>query len=217
MESNVIEVIESVMHDARALEQDFAKMLDDLGCSLFTNKLQNLQNRAEAFAGVTGGHPSKPGARWYEEMPTAQLKSMPDLYRCFEKTLGKNDKVCNSIDADIDVMIQHIDELENLQGSLKGLVVSMDMGCEFPAKTRAKEVKDIMVSTRVEAHCILAWHGTATASKDQRMKAIKIVHTWMSDKNGDTKQLLPKIRELLQEAAAHQPDQQASKRQKLKF
>ena len=165
---------------------------------------------------VAGGHASKPEGKWYEEMPTVQLKSMPDLYRVFDKTLAKNEKLCSSIDAEVDKMIQDIDEVQNLQGSLKDLVTSLDMAADQPAVTRAKEVKDIMVSTRVDAHCILAWHGTATASRDQRMKAIGIVHTWMCDKAGDTKLLLPKIKELLLEAAAHKPDP-ASKRQKFKF
>ena len=217
MHSNVLEAIESVMHDAKALEQEFAKMLDDLGCSLFQSKLENLKRQADSFAKVAGGHPSKPGARWYAEVPTAQLSSMPDLFRWFGQTLGKNDALCNNIDSDVDALSRSIDEVQNLQGSLKGLVQNMDLSCDYVPLQRAREVKDMMVSTRVEAHTILAWHGTATASKDQRMKAIKIVHSWMADKNGDFKVVLPKVRELLQEAAVHQPDSGQSKRARLKF
>ena len=215
MADNIIEAIQGVTNDAKALEQDAKAVLDDMGCTLFKNKLDNLGRRADAFAPIAAGHASKPGAPWYEEVPAAQLKSMPDLYRHFEKSLGKNDKLCNTIDADIDKMIQEIDAVETLQGSLKGLVINIDMSVEWPAKTKAKEVKDRMIATRVEAHTVLAWHGTATHSKDQRMKAIGIVHNWLGEKQGDTKLLFPKIRELLQESGDHKPAVQPAKKMKL--
>ena len=49
MENNVIEAIELVMHDAKALEQDFAKMLDKLGSTLFKNKLEYLEKKGPSI------------------------------------------------------------------------------------------------------------------------------------------------------------------------
>ena len=63
MENNVIEAIEFVMHDAKALEQDFAKMLDELGSTLFKNKLENLEKRAQAFAVDAPRSPKANGMR----------------------------------------------------------------------------------------------------------------------------------------------------------
>jgi len=215
MADNIIEKVEGVINDSKALQQDAKQVLDDMGSSLFQNKVENLQLKVQKFIPIAAGHASKPEAPWYEEVPVAQLKSMPDLYRQFEKTLSKNEKLCGSIDIDIDEMIKDIDAVETLQGSLNSLITSMDLSSEYTGK--AKEIKNRLIATRAEAHTILAWHGTATHSKDQRMKAIGIVHTWMCDKGGDTKMLLPKIRELLQESGEHKPGSATAKRQKFNF
>ena len=207
--------MEGVINDSKALQQDANAVLDDMGSSLFQNKLENLKLKVQKFVPIAAGNASKPEAPWYEEVPIAQLKSMPDLHRQFEKTLSKNEKLCGSIDADIDQMIKDIDAVETLQGSLNSLVTSMDLSSEYCGK--AKEIKNRLIATRAEAHTILAWHGTATHSKDQRMKAIGIVHTRMCDKGGDTKMLLPKIRELLQESGEHKPGKETATAKRLKF
>ena len=93
MADNIIEKVEGVINDSKALQHDANAVLDDMGCSLFKNKLDNLKLKVQAFIPIAAGHASKPEAPWYEELPVAQLKSMPDLYRQFEKTLSKNEKL----------------------------------------------------------------------------------------------------------------------------